>query len=70
MYPISEIDYKIEKVRSSIYSLMIILLVVSVLIGSLLSKTVILPVKELSRGLEALRKRDTETKIDIEDKKK
>ena len=66
MYPLSQIDYQIDKVRSSIYALMVLLLIISALTGSLLAKTVIIPIKELSRGLEALRKRETETRIEIE----
>lgn len=68
MYPISEINYKIEKVRSTIYMTMILLLIISILTGLLLSKTFIIPVKELDRGLNALRKRETETSIHIENK--
>ncbi|MBQ3643985.1 MAG: SpoIIE family protein phosphatase [Candidatus Riflebacteria bacterium] len=66
LYPILEIDYQIEKVRSTIYILMILLLITSILTGSLLAKTFITPVNELNRGLEALRKRETETVIEIE----
>ena len=68
LYPVIEIDYQIEKVRSTIYLLMILLLLISVLTGSLLAKTFITPVNELNRGLEALRKRETETVIKIENK--
>lgn len=68
LYPVSEIDYQIEKVHSTIYLLMILLLLTSILTGSLLAKTFITPVNELNRGLEALRKRETETKINIENK--
>lgn len=68
MYPTTEIDYKIEKVRSTIYTVMILLLVISILTGLLLSKTFITPVNELDRGLNALRKRETETKININSK--
>ncbi len=68
MYPVYEIDYQIEKVRMAIYTLMILLLVISVFTGLLLSKTFITPVKELDRGLEALRNRDTGTTINIENR--
>ena len=68
LYPVIEIDYQIEKVRSTIYLLMILLLLTSILTGSLLAKTFITPVNELNRGLEALRKRETETIIKIENK--
>lgn len=68
LYPISEIDYRIEKLRSSIYIVMVLLLIISVLTGLLLAKNFIMPVNELNRGLVALRKRETETTIDIENK--
>ena len=47
---------------------MILLLIISVFTGLLLSKTFIAPVKELNKGLEALKKRETDTKIQIENK--
>lgn len=68
LYPIYEIDYKIEKTKSTIYALMIMLLAISILTGLLLSNTFIVPVNELNRGLNALRMRDTETKINITNK--
>lgn len=66
MYPISEIDYQIDKVRSAIRTTMILMLIISVFTGLLLAKNFITPVNELNRGLEALRKRDTSTTINIE----
>ena len=66
MYPISEIDYRIDKVRSAIYTVMVLLLIISVFTGLLLAKNFITPVNELNRGLEALRRRDTSTTINIE----
>jgi serine phosphatase RsbU (regulator of sigma subunit) len=68
MYPISEIDYQIEKVRSTIYTVMILLLLISIFTGLLLAKTFITPINELNRGVIALRKRDTETILNIENK--
>ncbi len=68
MYPVYEIDYQINRVSSAIYTLMILLLLISVLTGLLLAKTFITPVNELNRGLLALRKRETETVINIENK--
>ena len=68
MYPVSQINYQIDEVKSAIYALMIILLLISVFTGLLLSKTFIIPVKELNKGLEALRKRETNTTINIENK--
>ncbi|MBR4329622.1 MAG: SpoIIE family protein phosphatase, partial [Candidatus Riflebacteria bacterium] len=66
MYPISEIDYQIDKVRSAIRTTMILMIIISVFTGLLLAKNFITPVNELNRGLEALRKRDTSTTINIE----
>ena len=66
MYPISEIDYQIDKIRSAIFTVMVLLLVISVFTGLLLAKNFITPVNELNRGLEALRKRDTGITINIE----
>lgn len=68
MYPISEIDYQIEKLRSTIYTVMILVLITSVLTGLLLAKNFILPVNELNKGLAVLRKRETDTIIKIENK--
>lgn len=66
MYPISEIDYQVDKVRSAIYTVMILLLIISIFTGLLLAKTFITPVNELNKGLEALRKRETGITINIE----
>ena len=68
MYPISKIDYQINKIRSDIYTLMIILTLVSILTGLLLAKNFIVPIKELNRGLKALRERNTNTNISIENR--
>ncbi len=68
MYPISEIDNQIDKLRSAIYTVMVLLFIISVLTGLLLAKNFIMPVNELDRGLVALRKRETETSIEIENK--
>ena len=66
MYPVSEIDYQVDKVRSAIYTVMILLLIISIFTGLLLAKTFITPVNELNKGLEALRKRETGITINIE----
>ncbi len=68
LYPVSNIESIIEKFRSDIYMLIIILLFVVVLTGSLLAQNFIVPIKELNRGLSALRKRDTDIKISIDNK--
>ena len=61
LYPLSEIDNQIEKVRSAVYIAIILLIVTSVLTGSLMAKTLIIPLKELNRGVEALKQRETNT---------
>ncbi len=66
LYPLTEIDYKIEQIRSTIYSIIMILLVISIFTALLLARTFIVPVNELDKGLTALRKRDTETRVNIE----
>ncbi len=68
LYPLSEIDYQIEKVRSAVYAVIILLLIITALTGSILAKTFIIPVKELNRGLEALKKRETDTIVKIDNK--
>ena len=66
LYPLSEIDHQIEKVRSVIYTVIIVLLIISVLTGSLLAKILIIPLKELNNGLEALKKRETDKVVNID----
>lgn len=68
LYPISYIDNKINDLRSDIYTLIIILLIVSVLTGSLLARSFILPVNELNKGLKALTNRETEITVSIENR--
>ncbi len=68
MYPISEIDYKIDRFRSSIYTFMLLLLVISIFTGLLLSQNFITPIKELDRGLIALKNRNTDTQIEIKNR--
>ena len=68
LYPVSNIDNRIKKLLADIYTLICILLIVSVFTGSLLAQNFIIPIKELNRGLKALSKRDTETNISIENK--
>ena len=67
-YPMSEIDYQIDKVRSVIYIVIILLLFIAVLTGSLLAKIFIIPLKEINRGLEALSNRQTDITLKIDSK--
>jgi serine phosphatase RsbU (regulator of sigma subunit) len=68
MYPLAEIDKKIEVLRSNIYYGMVLILVVAVLTGLLLTSAFLRPVGELSRGLNALRKRDTDFRVNIDNR--
>ncbi len=66
MYPESEINNQIEKIRSVIYKVMILLFIISIFTGLLLAKTFLLPINELNKGLTALKKRETNTVINID----
>ena len=66
LYPLSEIDYQIEKVRSAVYITIILLIIIAVLTGSLIAKSFIIPLKELNKGLDALKQRETNTVLNIE----
>ena len=66
LYPESEITQKIAKLEEQLYLGMIIILLAAVLTGLLLSKTFLAPVAELNMGLNALRKRDTSFRVNIE----
>ena len=68
LYPLSEIDYQIEKVRSTIYVVIILLLFIAVLSGSLLAKIFIIPINEINKGLKALSNRQTDITLKIESK--
>ena len=66
MYPIREIDYQIEKIKSNIYKGIILFLIITIFIGLLLTQNFIKPIKEINNGLNALRERDTEIILNIE----
>lgn len=65
LFPEAEIDYKIAMLRSQIFLGMALILLISVLTGLLLSKTLLRPVGELSLGLKALRQRNTDFRVQI-----
>ncbi|MBQ2593731.1 MAG: HAMP domain-containing protein, partial [Candidatus Riflebacteria bacterium] len=66
LYPTSEIDYQINKVRITIYYVIILLLIIAIFTGLLLAQNFITPIKELNNGLVALQKRETNYTIKIE----
>jgi hypothetical protein len=68
MYPVSEIDYQINKARITIYYVIILLLIITILTGLLLAQNFITPIKELNNGLLALQKRETDYIVKIENK--
>jgi len=65
LYPISEINSKIDTMRSQIFLGMFLILIVAVLTGLLLTRTFLQPVGELNTGLNALRQRQTDYRVNI-----
>jgi len=65
LYPIAEINSRIDLMRHQIYFGMFLILLVAVLTGLLLTRTFLQPVGELNTGLNALRKRETEFRVNI-----
>ncbi|MEW6712505.1 MAG: hypothetical protein AB1403_21995, partial [Candidatus Riflebacteria bacterium] len=65
LYPVAEINSKIDLMRHQIYFGMFLILLVAVLTGLLLTRTFLQPVGELNTGLNALRKRETEFRVNI-----
>ncbi len=66
MFPLAEIDASIENLRSQIYLGVAFILIIAVLTGLLLSKTFLQPIAEIDLGLQALRRRDTNFRLMIE----
>jgi len=66
LFPLAEIDVSIENLRSQIYSGVAFILIIAVLTGLLLSKTFLQPIAEIDLGLQALRRRDTDFRLMIE----
>lgn len=65
LYPIAEIDSKIDLLRQQIYMGMFLILIFSVLTGLLLTRTFLKPVGELNQGLTALHLRQTDFRVKI-----
>ncbi len=65
LFPVAEIDTSIANLRSQIYLVVALILIVAVLTGLLLSKTFLQPIAELDLGLQALRRRDTDFRVEI-----
>jgi serine phosphatase RsbU (regulator of sigma subunit) len=68
LYPLDEISNQISKLRNQIGIGAILILCFSVLTGLLLTETFLMPIGELQTGLEALRKRDSEHRVVIDNK--
>ncbi len=66
LFPVAEIDAKIDLMRSRIFIGMIMILLVAILTGLLLTKAFLRPVAELNQGLNALRQRETEFRVKID----
>lgn len=66
LFPLAEIDASIESLRSQIYLGVAFILIIAVLTGLLLSKTFLQPIAEIDLGLQALRRRDTDFRLMIE----
>ncbi|MDD3145883.1 MAG: SpoIIE family protein phosphatase, partial [Candidatus Riflebacteria bacterium] len=65
LYPVAEIDAQIARMWSQINIGVVFILIIAILTGMLLSKAFLKPVSELSLGLKALRKRDTDFRVKI-----
>lgn len=65
LFPVAEIDTDIARLRSQIYLVVALILIIAVLTGLLLSKTFLQPIAELDLGLRALRRRDTDFRVEI-----
>lgn len=68
LFPVREINLKIEALRSQIYLGMTLILVIAILTGLLLTRTFLKPAGELNEGLMALRQRNTDFRVAIESK--
>lgn len=65
-YPVSVIDSEISAMRRSIFIGVIIIFIVATLTGLLMTGTILIPVKQLGLGLNALHERHTEYRVNIE----
>ncbi|GAB4270651.1 MAG: hypothetical protein Kow0029_07600 [Candidatus Rifleibacteriota bacterium] len=65
LYPVDEIDAKIETMRQQIYLGIILILVMAILTGLLLTRSFLKPVSEINKGLKALHKRQTDFRLTI-----
>lgn len=65
LFPQTEIDYQIDSQRIQIYQGIALIIIISVLTGLLLSKNFLQPIGELNLGMKALRRRDTDFRVEI-----
>ncbi len=68
LFPVEEISGQIFKLRNQIGVGAILILCFSILTGLLLTETFLMPIAELQTGLEALRRRDSDHRVHIENK--
>lgn len=65
LYPVGEIDRQIAAIRSDLFWGVILAVIIAVLIGMLFSHTLIRPIANLMGGVQALRRRDTDHRLEI-----
>ncbi len=65
LFPEDEIDNQIESLSHQINMGVALIIFIAILTGLLLSKTLLYPVGELDLGLKALRRRDTDFRVQI-----
>lgn len=65
LYPIREINAKIASMRNQIFLGMFLIIIVAVLTGLLLTRAFLHPIAELNSGLNALRQRQTDYRVNI-----
>ena len=65
LYPESQIESKITTLRNQIYTGMVIIFAIAILTGLLLTRSFLKPAGELRDGLMALRRRDTDFRVKI-----
>lgn len=65
LYPVSEIDRQIAAIQSDLFYGVLFTLILTVLVGTLFSHTIIMPLSGLMAGVQALRRRDTSHRVPI-----
>lgn len=65
LYPVSEIDRQIASIQSDLFYGVLFALMLTILVGTLFSHTIIVPLSGLMAGVQALRRRDTSHRVPI-----